>query len=139
MNSLHSHACRPTHVTPLDNHFAVLNSDDATVFNLNQVNTYECCNDDYVECNQRDISVMNDSKETMCFDTNTKSKTSKRNERTHVPFSKELEQTQCLKIGCLNIRGLLSKLDELNMILDECNFDIMGVCETFIDSNVADN
>ena len=25
------------------------------------------------------------------------------------------------------------------MILDECNFDIMGVCETFIDSNVADN
>ena len=25
------------------------------------------------------------------------------------------------------------------MILDECNFDIMGVCETCIDSNVADN
>ena len=25
------------------------------------------------------------------------------------------------------------------MILDECNFDIMGVCETFIDINVADN
>ena len=25
------------------------------------------------------------------------------------------------------------------MILDECKFDIMGVCETFIDSNVADN
>ena len=53
MNSLHSHAC--THVTPLGNHFTVLNSmnDDATVFNLNQVNTSECCNDDYVECNQQ--------------------------------------------------------------------------------------
>ena len=25
------------------------------------------------------------------------------------------------------------------MILDDCNFDIMGGCETFIDSNVADN
>ena len=25
------------------------------------------------------------------------------------------------------------------MIIDECNFDIMSVCETFIDSNVADN
>ena len=25
------------------------------------------------------------------------------------------------------------------MILDECKFGIMGVCETFIDSNVADN
>ena len=34
---------------------------------------------------------------------------------------------------------MLSKLDEFKMILDECNFDIMGVCEPFIDSNVADN
>ena len=76
----------------------------------------------------------------MRFDTNTKSKTSKKNERTHVPLSKELAQTQGLKIGCLNIRGLLSIIDELKMILDECNyFDIMGVCETFIDSNVTDN
>ena len=75
---------------------------------------------------------MNDPKETMCFDTNTKSKTSKNNKRTHVPLSKELEQTQGLKIGCLNIIGLLSKLDELKMILDECTFDIMGVCETFM-------
>ena len=66
-------------------------------FNLNQVNTSECCNDDYVECNQHDISVMNDPKETMCFDTDTKRKTSKKNKRTHVPLSKELEQTQGLK------------------------------------------
>ena len=60
MNSLHSHAC--THVTPLGNHFTVLNyiNDDATVINLNQVNTPECCNDDYVEGNQHDISAMND-------------------------------------------------------------------------------
>ena len=55
-----------------------------------------------------------------------------------MPLSKELAQTQGLKIGCLNIRGLLSKIDELKMILDECKFDIMGVRETFIDSNVAD-
>ena len=141
MKSLHSHAC--THVTHLGNRFTVLNSinDDATVLNLNQVNTSGCCNDDYVECNQHDISAMNDPKETMCFDTNTntKSKTSKNNKRTHVPLSIELEQTQGLKIGCLNIRGLLSKLDKLKMILDECKFDIMGVCETFVDSNVSDN
>ena len=25
------------------------------------------------------------------------------------------------------------------MVLGECNFDIMGVCETFIESNVAGN
>ena len=77
---------------------------------------------------------MHDPKKTMCFDKNTKRrKTSKKNKRTqcHVPLSKEFEQTQGLKIGCLNIRGLLSKIDELKMILDECNFDIMGVCETF--------
>ena len=45
---------------------------------------------------------MNDPKETMCFDTNIKSKTSKKNKRTHVPLSKDLEQTQGLKIGCLS-------------------------------------
>ena len=86
MNSLHSHAC--THVTPLGNRFTVLNSinDDATVLNLNQVSTSECCHDDYVECNQHVISAMNDPKETMCFDTNTKSKMSKNNKRTHVPL-----------------------------------------------------
>ena len=56
-----------------------------------------------------------------------------------MPLSKELAQTQGLKIGCLNIRGLLSKIDELKIILDECNVDITGVCETCIDSNVADN
>ena len=138
MNSLHSHAC--THVTPLSNHFTVLNyiNDDATVFNLNQINTFVCCNDDYDECNPHDISVLNVPKGTMCFDINTKSKTLKKNERTHVPLSKELAQTQGLKIGCLNIRGLLSKMNELKMILDECKFDIMGVFETCIDSNVAD-
>ena len=62
---------------------------------------------------------------------------SKKNKRTHVPLSKELEQTQGIKIGCLNIIGLLSKLDELKLILEECHFDIIGVCETFIDSNVG--
>ena len=56
-----------------------------------------------------------------------------------MPLSKELAQTKGLKIGCLNTRGLPSKTDKLKMILDECKFDIMGVCETFIDSNVADN
>ena len=44
-----------------------------------------------------------------------------------------------LKIGCLNIRGLLNKIDEMRTIVTECNFDIMGICETFLDDNVADN
>ena len=43
-----------------------------------------------------------------------------------------------LKIGCLSIRGLLNKIDELRTIVTECNFDIMGICETFLDDNVAD-
>ena len=28
------------------------------------------------------------------------------------------------KIGCLNIRGLLNKIDEMRTIVTECNFDI---------------
>ena len=91
MNSLHSQAC--TNVTPLGNHFTVLSSinDDATVFNLNQVNTSAYCNDDYDECNPHDISVLNVPKGTMCFDTNTKSKTSKKNERTHTQMCPSLK------------------------------------------------
>ena len=44
-----------------------------------------------------------------------------------------------LKIGCRNIRGLLGKIDELRFLVLECNFDIMGICETFLDDNVADH
>ena len=43
------------------------------------------------------------------------------------------------KIGCLNIRGLLNKMDEMRTIVTECTFDIMGICEMFLDDNVADN
>ena len=43
------------------------------------------------------------------------------------------------KIGCLNIIGLLNKIDEMRTIVTECNFDIMGICETFLDDNVEDN
>ena len=84
MNSLHSHAC--THVTPLGNHFTVLNfiNDDATVFNLNQVNTSECCNDDYDECNPHDISVPNVSKGTMRFDTNLQKAKRRKRMREHM-------------------------------------------------------
>ena len=84
MNSLHSHAC--THVTHLGNHFTVLNSinDDATVFNVNQVNTSACCNDDYDECNPHDISVLDVPKGSMRFDTNTKSKKRRKRMREHM-------------------------------------------------------
>ena len=47
-------------------------------------------------------------------------------------------QDNGFKIGCLNIRGLLNKIDEMRTIVTECNFDIM-ICETFLDDNVADN
>ena len=41
----------------------------------------------------------------------------------------------CFKIGSV----LLNKMDEMRTIVTECNFDIMGICETFLDDNVADN
>ena len=62
-----------------------------TVFNLNQVNTSACCNDDYDECNPHDISVLDVPRGTMRFDTNTKSKTSKKNERTHTHMCPSLK------------------------------------------------
>ena len=43
------------------------------------------------------------------------------------------------QIGCLNVRGLLNKMDEMRTIVTGCNFDIMGIRETFLDDNVADN
>ena len=44
-----------------------------------------------------------------------------------------------LKIGCLNVRGLLGKIDDLRDLLRLTKFDIMCLCETFIDCNVADD
>ena len=44
-----------------------------------------------------------------------------------------------LKIGCLNVRGLLGKIDEIRDLLRLTKFDIMCLCETFIDCNVADD
>ena len=38
-----------------------------------------------------------------------------------------------------NIRGLLNKIDEMRTVVTECNFDVMGICETFLDDNVTDN
>ena len=43
------------------------------------------------------------------------------------------------KIGCLNIRSLLNKIDKIRTIVTECNFNVMGICEMFLDDNVADN
>ena len=42
-----------------------------------------------------------------------------------------------LKIGCLNVRGLLGEIDEIRDLLRLTKFDIMCLCETFIDCNVA--
>ena len=35
------------------------------------------------------------------------------------------------KIGCLNIRGLLNKIDEMRTIVTECNVDVMGYVKRF--------
>ena len=61
------------------------------------------------------------------------------NAQTYSGLCKLLAQKQGFKIGCLDIRGLLNKIDEMKIIFKECNFDIMGVCETFIDHNIADH
>ena len=57
---------------------------------------------------------------------------------TYSSLNKALHKNQGMKIGCLNVRGLLGKIDEIKLILTECKFDIMGVCETFMDCNISD-
>ena len=44
-----------------------------------------------------------------------------------------------LKMGCLNIRGLLGKIDEILAVLKSCQFDVFCLCETFIDMNVGND
>ena len=44
-----------------------------------------------------------------------------------------------LKIGCLNIRGLLNKISEIKSLILACNFDILGICETFIDATIGED
>ena len=43
-----------------------------------------------------------------------------------------------LKIGCLNIKGLLGKIVELSAILRTCQFDLMCRCETFLGNTVPE-
>ena len=44
-----------------------------------------------------------------------------------------------LKIGCLNIRRLLCKIYEIRELLIRTKLDLVCLCETFIDYNVADD
>ena len=44
-----------------------------------------------------------------------------------------------LKIGCLNIRGLLGKIDEIRAVLKSYQIDVFCLCETFIDMNVGND
>ena len=57
---------------------------------------------------------------------------------TYSSLNKALHKNQGIKLGCLNVRGLLGKIDEIKLILTECKFEIMGVCETFMDCNISD-
>ena len=50
----------------------------------------------------------------------------------------ELTKKPGLKIGCPNIRGLLSKIYKIRIMLKNCQFDLMCLCETCLDNNVAD-
>ena len=53
-------------------------------------------------------------------------------------MSKFLSKQNQFSFGCLNIRGVLNKHEQVTALLSDCNFDILGLCETFLDDNVAD-
>ena len=43
-----------------------------------------------------------------------------------------------LKIADLNVRGLRKKVDELRILLKLCRFDVFGVTETLLNSEIID-
>ena len=43
-----------------------------------------------------------------------------------------------LKIAHLNVRGLRKKVDELRILLKLCRFDVFGVTETHLNSEIID-
>ena len=44
-----------------------------------------------------------------------------------------------LKLGCLNIRSLCSKIDQLQLFVQSHNFDVLGVNETWLDESVSES
>lgn len=39
-------------------------------------------------------------------------------------------------MGCLNVRGLLNKHDQIVNLMNSCKFGILGLCETFLDGEI---
>ena len=50
--------------------------------------------------------------------------------------SKKLFSENGFVIACLNVRGVLCKIDEIMKLLNETDIDVLGLCETFLDENV---
>jgi hypothetical protein len=56
----------------------------------------------------------------------------------HAEFVKSLLKSKGISIACLNIRGLLNKFDQICNLIQECDFNLFGLCETFLDDSVYD-
>ena len=52
------------------------------------------------------------------------------------PLKNLLDCDNSFSIACLNVRGFLSKYDEIKTLLNASNLDVLGLCETFLDENV---
>ena len=47
-------------------------------------------------------------------------------------------KTNGLKIGCINVRSLYPKIDEIHQIVQKHEFDILGINETWLDDFISD-
>ena len=43
-----------------------------------------------------------------------------------------------IKIGHLNVNGLLSKFSQIELLLVECKFDVFAITETHLNSKIRD-
>ena len=123
-------------IVPVDDQYAGLPSIDKGCLNPSEpidVNV-ECCKAHRPLQN----SAINDA---VSDDSNTKaSRSVNGNELTYdVSSLVNSINKPGVKIGCLNVRGLLGQIFEIRDLLRLTKCDIMCLCETFIDCNVADD
>ena len=50
-----------------------------------------------------------------------------------------ISQKHNLKIGCLNVRSLVHKVDQMQVFIDKHDFDILAINESWLDDTILDN
>ena len=93
------------------------------------------CNNRYFTLSEVNCDF-NDDWHTPTIDIDTYEQYNVRN--IHEKIKNIVSKENGFSIGCLNIRGLLGKYEEMCTMLNQCKFDILGLCETFLNDEIQE-